>query len=76
MPVAGSFAWERKWEPVLLTNAATRFAMLGTALADLRLWKRRQVGGVVVTILTSEGSLVRTQLCPLPGQSVAGRLRG
>src|ERR1039457_2696713 len=33
-------------------------------------------GGVVVTILTSEGSLVRTQLCPPAGQSVAGRVSG
>src|ERR1035441_6630346 len=30
-------------------------------------------GGVVVTILTSEGSLVRTQLCPLRGLHVSVR---
>src|ERR1035441_4058430 len=36
-------------------------------------------GGVVVTILTSEGSLVRTQLCPRregPGQDADLRLTG
>jgi hypothetical protein len=33
-------------------------------VSDLGLWDEPQVGGVVVTILTSEGSLVRTQLRP------------
>jgi hypothetical protein len=43
--------------------------------SDLGRWDKAQVGGVVVTTLTSEKSLVRTQVRPLPGQSVAGEQR-
>src|ERR1039457_3035442 len=41
--------------------------------SDLGRWDEPQVGGVVVTILTSEGSLVRTQLRPpeSPGQAAS-----
>jgi hypothetical protein len=55
----------------LLGGARLCSLLLGS---DLGLWGKPQAGGVVVTILTSEGSLVRTQLRPPAGQSVAGDL--
>ena len=41
--------------------------------SDLDRWDKRQAGGVVVTILTSEGSLVRNLLRPpkRPGQDAS-----
>ena len=66
----GLVRWERNWERTLL--AAARRARLCSLLdSDLGGWDKRQAGGVVVAILTSEGSLVRTQLRP-PGLQIAG----
>jgi hypothetical protein len=62
--------WERTLSP-LLGGARLCSPLLS---ADLHRLAKPQVGGVVVTILTSEGPLVRTQLRPLRGQRVAGSL--
>ena len=56
--------WERKWEPVLLIQAPSRFTVLGPAPCRPGPMEQPNGGGVVVATLTSEGSLVRTQLRP------------
>ena len=63
--------WERKWERVRLAGASLGSLVLASACADLRRRGVKWGGGVVVAILTSEGSLVRTQLRPRPGQKAA-----
>ena len=56
----------------LLGGARLCSLLLGS---DLGGWEEALVGGVVVTILTSEGALVRTQVRPPSGQSVGGERR-
>jgi hypothetical protein len=56
--------WERDWSALcsrLLGGARLCSLLLES---DLGLSDEPQVGGVVVAILTSEKSLVRTQVCP------------
>jgi hypothetical protein len=62
LPMPGSREWERGWERDSLSTAASCSLVLGYASADLRRCGLKWGGGVVVAILTSEGSLVRTQL--------------
>jgi hypothetical protein len=56
--------WEHKWERDLLASALSGFFMLTCACADLCRCGFKPGGGVAVAILTSEGSLVRSQLRP------------
>ena len=59
--------WERDWERTLLAAARWCSAVLDS---DLRGQEKPLVEGVVVTILTSEGALIRTQVRPLSRISV------
>ena len=53
--------WEHDRERTLLADARLCSLLLDS---DLGGWEELQVGGVVVTILTSEGPVVRTHLRP------------
>src|SRR6266568_9347124 len=44
MAAPATFTWERKWEPVPLSEAAARFIVLGSASVGLQGWENRQVG--------------------------------
>jgi hypothetical protein len=72
---AGTIRWERDWSALcsrLLGGARLCSLLLS---ADLQKLAKPQVGGVVATILTSKGPVVRTHLRPPPGQRVAGEQR-
>ncbi len=56
--------WEREWERDSLSGATCGAPVLASASPGLRRWSLGEGGGVVLAILTSEGSLVRTRLRP------------